>query len=78
MTMRTPGTIVTQAKLDELAADCDRLALEMRSVGAKMEAWSVSDDMSVHATELLGAADIARSWAKRLRVGKVYDVKDTP
>lgn len=64
---------MTPQQKSELADDCDRLAQQMRNVGAKMQSWSLSPEMTTHAGEMLCAADIARDWAKQIRVLKTTD-----
>lgn len=53
----------------DLSAELDSLALKMRSIGAKMEQHKDAE-VKKHGIEMLGAADIAREWAKRMRVMK--------
>ena len=54
-----------------LADDLDALVIQMRNVAARMEYYGgFNSEICEHARELVGAANIARTWAKRIRAGK--------
>lgn len=52
-----------------ISGDLDSLSLKMRSVGAKME-MHPDAEVKKHGIEMLGASELARQWAKRMRVLK--------
>lgn len=50
----------------EISGELDSLAFRMRHVGARMELHP-NDEVKTHGIEMLGASEIARDWAKRMR-----------
>lgn len=60
-------------RLNEIASELDTLALKMRSTAAKMLEWgsplngALYVSLGIRGTELNGASNLAREWAKEIR-----------
>ena len=65
----TPRQInVLKKKIDAIPDELDALAHQMRAIGAKMEYYGGFGEMAEHGREMQGAANIARTWAKWIRL----------
>lgn len=73
-TLLVPSNMPWSKTLTELADRVDALAAEMVAVAADLDWYGgFNDEMHEHSVELLGAASIARGWAKGIRT--IHDPK---